>query len=71
MNQVTEQNSCETHVHCWVTEASTLGLKPGYWPTYLQTELGNKSPFRLISVDVECGNYRQDNGILDLVVFND
>lgn len=71
MNKVTEQNSCETHIHRWATEASTLGLRVGVWPDRLETTLGNGRDFILQDLSLMGGTYKQELGCLELIVFND
>lgn len=66
----------ETGPHDFVTEASTLGLKPGEWPKRLNTDLGNRLPFILKSVSAPAGEllyvtYVQAMGCIELKVFND
>jgi hypothetical protein len=69
-------NATEYKVHTWVAEASDLGIAPGFVPAKLRTTLGNEQPFLLVaSVAVHDGAdrflYRQGNGCLELVVYND
>ena len=74
---VTPQNSAEVRVHEFVAEASELGLPPGCWPLTLHTTLGNGLKF--ISVGPSFNSegeavaitYKQANGCISLVVFND
>jgi hypothetical protein len=77
---VTEENTTEAvgavESNELVTEASTLGIGPGRWPTELQTTLGNKLPFALHLQTVVDGEttkvkYKQVAGSLMLTVFND
>jgi hypothetical protein len=53
-----------------VTEASTLGLKPGEWPPTLPTSLGNGQPFVLTHADRGAVIYKQQLGVLFLRVRN-
>lgn len=70
--KVTELNACETDAHRWVTEASTLRIRPGFVENSLPTSLGNGLPFRLSSVDDNgTVRYKQIGGCLTLLVFND
>lgn len=69
--QVNEQNSPEIDHHEHATEASTLQLKPGEWSETLTTDLGNKQPFLLMSLNEERAKYIQSYGCLILIVFND
>jgi len=71
MNKVTEQNATETLSDQWSTEASTLELRPGVWPDRLETTLGNGQDFVMEDLSLMGGSYKQENGILELVVFND
>lgn len=75
MNKVTEQNATETLSDQWSTEASTLELRPGVWPGVwpdrLETTLGNGQDFVMEDLSLMGGSYKQENGILELVVFND
>lgn len=69
---ITTQNTTATSTNHLVTEASTLGLKPGEWPIDLPTTLGNKQPFRrLRGMDDGGFEYHQQQGTLILRVFND
>jgi hypothetical protein len=65
-NQVTE---FEPHKFC--TEASSLGWKPGYWPSTIETDIGNGRPFLCVSVEDEAVHYKQEYGCCLLHVFND
>lgn len=55
----------------YVIEASTFGLKPGQVPVTIATDMGNKQPFGLISLNEERAEYRQTYGIIKLTVLND
>ena len=68
--------------HQFVTCASDIGLKPGQWPEYLWTKLGNGR--RLIQGEAEIRdgveddghilvavNYHQELGCLSIKIFND
>lgn len=66
----------ETSPHEFVGEASTLGFKPGEWPTRLTTDMGNGHDFERGKpelVDGECVSvaYRQRFGCISLTVLND
>lgn len=62
-----------------VTEASTLGLRPGEWPPTLECDSKFGNGCRLIRGDTERNadgelvavNYRQMFGVIGLRVFND
>jgi len=69
--KVTSDNATEGNNFCWATEASELGLKPGHWPDFLPTTLGNGLAFILESLDETGGRYRQQLGVDRLTVFND
>jgi hypothetical protein len=69
-------NATEHEVHKWRCFASDIGLKPGNFPKYLDTLLGNRQLFvfqNYIWYDEELVGvkYTQANGCIDLVVFND
>jgi len=58
--------------HEWEVEASTLGLKPGEWPTSIHTDIGNGMPFQFERVnDIGDHVYRQVWGCTTLLVIND
>lgn len=66
----------EEHPHHFAIEASMLGLKPGVWPSTMETSLGNGLP--LIKMyehkhgeDVTHYTYCQANGVVQVEVFND
>jgi hypothetical protein len=57
-------------------EASTLGLKPGQWPTAIQTDIGNQRPFVIRGSTKEGGDlryvdYLQPHSEFVLRIFND
>ena len=57
---------------CFVTEASTLGIKPGAMPPMLDTDMGNK--LRLMQVRTRedgAAVYKQMLGCVILIVIND
>jgi hypothetical protein len=60
-----------TRNHEFVVEASSLGWRPGEWPTKADTNMGNGLPFLLWSATENYRIYRQANGVLVLRVFND
>lgn len=53
------------------TDASTLGLAPGEWPSQLPTDLGNGNPFLIAYHNADVVHYLQKMGTLRLAVFND
>lgn len=55
----------------FITEASTLGLKPGVVPTRLHTDMGNTRDFILQRYDEEKFVYEQQWGCISLHVYND
>ena len=69
-------NHCnETETNRFVTEASTIGLKPGDWPDQLPTAMGNKQPFVLANRqwskgELRWAEYRQSNGYLTIFILN-
>lgn len=76
MIQVTAYNADEYEAHLWVTEASTLGLRPGEYPNFLKTTLGNGRNFVLKSAEYNDGDitvlrYEQHSGCISLHVYND
>lgn len=75
---VTEENASlgDKGPYQYTTEASTLGLPAGQWPYLMTTTMGNGMPFVRSTKKVQDGDllyvrYRQSNGVLDLIVFND
>lgn len=73
---VDKDDVTETAPHEFVGEASTLGFKPGEWPTSLTTDLGNGHDFKRVNVDIKGGEcrsvtYRQLFGCISLTVLND
>jgi hypothetical protein len=62
--------------HQFSAEASTLGLAPGEWPESIHTTLGNGMPFMIDHHQVKDGQlwwvkYRQANGCITLLIYND
>lgn len=55
----------------FLIEASTFGLKPGEFPTVIETNLGNHKPFGLVELNPERAKYRQMDGICKLTILND
>jgi hypothetical protein len=80
-NIVTFKNVTEVNPNEFCADASDIGITAGSiasggWPTYLKTDIGNKMPFVAVSKRVVDGGllfvrYRQSNGCIDLVLFND
>lgn len=68
---ITEKNSTEHSIHHFSTEASQLGLSPGYVPRFLETTLGNKQRFILDTADCNEFRYTQAHGCIILVIYND
>ena len=73
---VTYENCSESEPHFFITEASSLQLQPGNWPSQLATTMGNGMPFLRTKIVEGNGEllaviYRQANGCLSLEVFND
>lgn len=60
-----------------ITEASALRWPVGKCPRIVETTLGNGQPFDLIRIDRNSdgealkANFKQRNGVLGLIVFND
>jgi len=63
----------EVEAHRFVTEASSIGLRPGEWPLALTTALGNGRPLRRAAFfkDGSGVRYRQDEGCVVVDVLND
>lgn len=68
---VTEKNTTPDTEYRYSAEASELGLKPGQWPMYLNTTLGNGEPFRRCTNKGEYVIYIQDLSAIPLHVWND
>jgi len=68
---ITHDNVTEIEPHKFCTEASSLGLKPGEWPTRFETTLGNGLPLFIFCNGGDGIYYRQQFGCIQLVVFND
>jgi len=68
---VTEANATEHKLHTWEVEASALRLAPGVVPDRIATPLGNKCDFLLVHAGSDRFLYRQGNGCLELIVWND
>lgn len=77
MIPITVANATEYQAHQWVTEASTLGLRPGHWPLALPTTLGNGQMFvrkreeRDNDNDITAVVYEQDSGCISIRIYND
>lgn len=67
-NQVTESRDVP---HTFGTFASDLGWKPGYFPQFVDTDLGNGQRFSLRMITQDCAVYVQEWGVLSLSVYND
>ena len=69
---VNNDDAFEFEVHRFVADASALGLKPGEWPRQLETTMGNKQPFLMMTRKLpEYVIYAQANGCIRLTVYND
>jgi len=57
----------------YVTEASTIGMRPGEWFKVLPTTMGNGMPFIFDRFELAAGFavYKQDAGCITLRVYND
>lgn len=70
-------NCSEFRPHWFSTDASDLGLRPGQWPEFIRTELGNKHTLvRWTKKLDEEGEllwvtYRQSVGCVLLRIYND
>lgn len=77
MTYVALTNVSEVEPHTFVTEASDLGLRPGEWPQFLTTNLGNglrlvRSTKKLdADGDLLWVTYHQAAGCIRLRIFND
>lgn len=66
----------EFEPHKFVAEASSLGLRPGEWPTLIGTTLGNGRNFVRARSEERDGDllwvvYLQTFGCIELKIFND
>jgi hypothetical protein len=68
---VTSRLAVEYHTNTFSAAASKLGLAPGQVPEFLETELGNGKPFRLVNLNEQAFYYRQMAGNISLCVVND
>lgn len=72
MTIVTLDEVLEVGNGTYVTEASTIGLRPGQWPRLLETTLGNGCPFVLqAGTDEHVKTYMQEFGCIFMKVYND
>jgi hypothetical protein len=76
MANIKRDQVLEIKVHTFVTEASTIGLRPGEWPERIDTELGNGQPLLRGQPDLEDGEirgvrYRQAHGCIAVLIVND
>lgn len=56
----------------FLADASELRWPPGFWPTQVDTNLGNQEKLFLAKfVGDKCAVYQQSAGSLELRVFND
>ena len=71
--EVSYEQCHEYETHSFVTEASTLQLPVGAFPSSLHTAMGNGQPFWLcgVSQDGMKATYTQEFGCIRLAVFND
>ena len=74
--QVSAEQVTEASPHHFTVEASSLGLKPGQWPTTFNTKWGNGQPFKLLcsrqlNGEVMSVVYMQSAGCVFLEIFND
>lgn len=53
------------------TEASALGLAPGYLPIAIPTDIGNGKPFVLEDANNQVFHYKQPDTFILLKIFND
>ena len=68
---ITRANTVERNRHSVVAEASDLGLRPGRWPLFLETDLGNGRPFYVQCQFAGGVTYFQLDSALVLNIFND
>jgi hypothetical protein len=76
MVKIEQTHVTEEFIHEFHADASTVGLKPGEWPHFLETSLGNGQAFRLVARRGPAGEpyamkYEQDLGCISLVLWND
>jgi hypothetical protein len=73
---ITYSDVTEVRRHEMVTEASSLGLRPGYFPQQFSTNIGNGLNFIFSHQEAVGGeliaiHYEQANGCVSLKVLND
>jgi hypothetical protein len=69
---VTAENASEHKLHEFQTEASDLGIRASDpIPMKIETTLGNKRPFFIVHGGSDRWLYRQGEGCLSLIVWND
>ncbi len=68
----------ETEIHLFSADASDLGILAAMpMPQSFETDLGNGQPFlresilRNVEGDIQLWRFRQGNGCIKLIVFND
>ena len=69
--RVTDKNAREIEVHKFHADASDLGLPPGSFPEFLDTNLGNGNCFIRSNLFETHTTYRQELGCITLTVWND
>ena len=69
---VTEVEAPEGHCSFeYTADASMLGWAPGFFPTELETNMGNAQNLVRVSLDEYSALYKQIAGCVSLRVFND
>jgi hypothetical protein len=61
----------ETSVHVFGCDASDLGWKPGYWPSVVETNLGNRLDLYVTKLNSAGAEYEQVGGCIKVIVWND
>lgn len=68
---ITQSNSTLVGKFRVITEASTIGLKPGQWPDRLSTTWGDGSDFHIAGFRDGVAVYQQIGGDYTLDLLND
>lgn len=74
LHQLHKQALEEVEVHRFVTEASSIGLRPGEIPAMIAPfePFGNGQPFVWTAIDEDGSlTYTQDMGCVSIRIFND
>ena len=68
---ITHENTFEVSAHVFTAEASDLRIAPGGWPKVIDSNIGNRMAFLLRQATAHKATYRQANGCLVLIIYND